>query len=88
MPNFSLLGCLEVVDLLLEIKKQQQQKIHRMNGFLSLQLELRMELGLRLRRNNILVIKESSIILLEQAIHLFKILISLKILRYVVQLSQ
>ena len=43
MQNFSLLGCLEVLDLWLE------KHFHRINGFLSLQLELRLELGWRLR---------------------------------------
>jgi hypothetical protein len=49
MLNFSLLGCLEVVDLWMETKKAKQRKFHSINGFLSLQLELRLELGLRLR---------------------------------------
>ena len=35
-------------------KKQHTQKFHRINGFLSLQLELRWELGLRLRLTNYL----------------------------------
>ena len=54
MPNFSFLGCIKVVDLWLEAKKS----IHRNNGFLSLhQLELRLELGLRLRLTNIFIPK-------------------------------
>jgi hypothetical protein len=47
MPNFSFIGCLEVVDLWLESKAAK--KFYRINGFLSLQVELRLELGFRLR---------------------------------------
>ena len=53
MSNFTLLGCLEVVDLRLETNKQKKQQFHRINGFLTLQFELRMELGLRLRLTQI-----------------------------------
>ena len=54
MSNFTLLGCLEVVDLWL-LTKARQASFHRINGFLSLQLELRMELGwgLRLTKNTL-----------------------------------
>jgi hypothetical protein len=43
-----------VVDLWLETKKQKKQKkhFHRFNGFLSLQLNLRLELGFGLRLTN------------------------------------
>ena len=33
-------------------KRQKNKKFHRINGFLSLQLELRLELGFRLRLTN------------------------------------
>ena len=49
MWNFTLLGCLELVDLWLETTKQQFHEIH---GFLSLQLRLSFELGLRIRLTN------------------------------------
>ena len=53
MSNFTLLGCLEVVDLWLETKQnKKQQQFHGFNGFLSLQLGLSFELGLRLRLTN------------------------------------
>jgi hypothetical protein len=47
------LGCLEVVVLWLETKKKSFNEI---NGFLSLQLELRFELGLWLRLTNTKII--------------------------------
>ena len=52
MSNFTFLGCLEVVDLWLETKAKQH--FHRFNGFLSLQLKLRLELGFGLRLTNYL----------------------------------
>ena len=48
MSNFTFLGYLEMVDLWLETK-QDNNKFHGLNGFLSLQLGLSFELGLRLR---------------------------------------
>ena len=56
MSNFTFLGCLEVVDLWLETKAKSSKaaKFHRFNGFLSLQLELRLELGLRLMLTKII----------------------------------
>ena len=56
MLNLSLLGCLEVVVFWLETKNNKNNKktsFNEINGFLSLQLELRMELGLGLRLTNI-----------------------------------
>ena len=59
MSNFTLLGCLEVVDLWLETKqnKKQQQQFHGFNGFLSLQLGLSFELGLRLRLTKMFIVE-------------------------------
>jgi hypothetical protein len=51
MLNLSLLGCLEVVVLWLETK--QKTSFNEMNGFLSLQLELRLELGLQSNHQSI-----------------------------------
>ena len=42
-----------MVDLWLEAQQKKQQHFHRINGFLSLQLKLRLELGFRLRLTNI-----------------------------------
>ena len=54
MLNFILLGFLEVVDLWSETTTRQKTKkiFHEINGFLSLQLGLSFELGLRLRLTN------------------------------------
>ena len=52
IPNFSFIGCLEVVDLWLETNKKSKKNLfHRINGFLSLQLELRLELGFKPQAN-------------------------------------
>ena len=50
MSNFTFLGCLEVVDLYMETSKKHKANFFSIYyGFLSLQLKVRLELGLGLR---------------------------------------